>query len=68
MAFGVLFATVITLVLVPSLYLIVEDYFPWGELDREANLAEQDAAHAAAQEAQEAAQAGAEPALGGGGR
>ncbi len=60
LAFGVLFATVITLILVPCLYLIVEDYFTWGELDREAVLAEQDAAH-------EAAQARIQPAMGGGG-
>jgi multidrug efflux pump subunit AcrB len=44
LAFGVVFATVITLILVPSLYLIVEDFFQWGELDREATRAEQDAA------------------------
>jgi multidrug efflux pump subunit AcrB len=60
LAFGVLFATVITLILVPCLYLMVEDYFTWGELDREAVLAEQDAAH-------EAAQARIQPAMGGGG-
>ena len=30
--FGVLIATSITLLLVPSLYLIVEDYFEWGGL------------------------------------
>jgi multidrug efflux pump subunit AcrB len=57
LAFGVLFATVITLLLVPCLYLMVEDYIPWGELEREASLARQDAAHEAAQ---------AQPAMGGG--
>jgi multidrug efflux pump subunit AcrB len=60
LAFGVLFATVITLVLVPCLYLIVEDYVTWGELDREARLAQQDAAY-------ESAQANAQPITGGGG-
>jgi multidrug efflux pump subunit AcrB len=42
LAFGILFATVITLVFVPSLYLIAEDYFTWGALDREAVLGEQE--------------------------
>ncbi len=60
LAFGVLFATVITLILVPCLYLIVEDYVTWGELDREARLAQQDAAY-------ESAQASAQPVMGGGG-
>jgi multidrug efflux pump subunit AcrB len=60
LAFGVLFATVITLVLVPCLYLIVEDYVTWGELDREAGLAAQDAAY-------ESAQASAQPIMGSGG-
>ena len=32
LAFGVLFATVITLVLVPGLYVIVEDFVEWGPL------------------------------------
>jgi len=60
LAFGVLFATVITLILVPCLYLIVEDYITWGELDREARLADQDAAY-------DTAQASMQPAMGGGG-
>ena len=34
LAFGVLFATGITLILVPCLYLIAEDYFEWGELSK----------------------------------
>ena len=54
-----LFATSITLVLVPCLYRIVEDYVTWGELDREARLAQQDAAY-------ESAQASAQPVMGGG--
>ena len=29
LAFGVLFATVITLLLVPALYLILEDFLEW---------------------------------------
>ena len=32
LAFGVVVATTITLLLVPSLYLIVEDFFEWGGL------------------------------------
>jgi multidrug efflux pump subunit AcrB len=60
LAFGVLFATVITLVLVPCLYLIVEDYVTWGELDREARLSAQDAEY-------EATQARIAPVMGGGG-
>ncbi len=32
LAFGVLFATAITLILVPGLYVIVEDFFEWGPL------------------------------------
>ena len=35
LAFGVLFATALTLVLVPGLYMIVEDFFEWGGLRRE---------------------------------
>jgi len=42
LAFGILFATVITLVFVPSLYLIAEDFFEWGDLDREAVQGEQE--------------------------
>ncbi len=47
LAFGILFATVITLIFVPCLYLIAEDFFPWGELDRETEQGEQEieAAH-----------------------
>lgn len=40
LAFGVLFATAITLVLVPGLYVIVEDFVEWGPL-REGALGEQ---------------------------
>jgi len=43
LGFGVLFATAITLILVPCLYLIAEDFFEWGELARQENLAAQDA-------------------------
>ena len=32
LAFGVLFATAITLILVPGLYMIVEDFFEWGPM------------------------------------
>lgn len=39
LAFGVLFATAITLVLVPGLYMIVEDFFEWGPM-REGSQAE----------------------------
>ncbi|MCZ6871201.1 MAG: efflux RND transporter permease subunit [Gammaproteobacteria bacterium] len=46
LAYGVLFATVITLVLVPVLYLVAEDFFTWGDLDREARLNAQDQADA----------------------
>ena len=35
LAFGVLFATVLTLVLVPGLYMIVEDFFEWGALNQQ---------------------------------
>ncbi|MCZ6889034.1 MAG: efflux RND transporter permease subunit [Gammaproteobacteria bacterium] len=35
LAFGVLFATSITLVMVPSLYMIAEDFFEWGALHQE---------------------------------
>ncbi len=35
LAFGVLFATALTLVLVPGLYMIVEDFFEWGGLKQE---------------------------------
>ena len=40
LAFGVLFATAITLLLVPGLYVIVEDFVEWGPL-REDSLGEQ---------------------------
>ena len=35
LAFGVLFATSITLIMVPSLYMIAEDFFEWGALHQE---------------------------------
>ncbi|NJN53232.1 MAG: efflux RND transporter permease subunit, partial [Gammaproteobacteria bacterium] len=34
LGFGVLFATGITLIMVPCLYLIAEDLFPWKDLER----------------------------------
>jgi multidrug efflux pump subunit AcrB len=47
LAYGVLFATAVTLVMVPALYLIAEDFFGWGEHARESRLAEQEAKAAA---------------------
>lgn len=40
LAFGVLFATTITLILVPSLYLIAEDFFKWNANEPENPLEE----------------------------
>ena len=44
LAFGVLFATALTLILVPGLYMIVEDFFEWGGLRQEKLEALSDAA------------------------
>jgi multidrug efflux pump subunit AcrB len=46
LAYGVLFATGITLLLVPSLYVIAEDFFSWGDLERGEAIAAQDRADA----------------------
>lgn len=43
LAFGIVFATVMTLVFVPCLYLMVEDFFPWGETRKDPALDEADA-------------------------
>jgi multidrug efflux pump subunit AcrB len=48
LGFGVLFATAITLILVPCLYLIAEDFFEWGELARQEDLAAQQSQSASA--------------------
>ena len=45
LGFGVLFATAITLILVPCLYLIAEDFFVWGELARQDDIIAQQAGH-----------------------
>ena len=42
LAFGVLFATTITLILVPSLYLIAEDFFKWNATEPENPLEDAD--------------------------
>ncbi len=39
LAFGILFATAITLLLVPSLYMVLEDLARWSERRREASPA-----------------------------
>jgi multidrug efflux pump subunit AcrB len=43
LGFGVLFATGITLILVPCLYLIAEDFFPWPDLERARDIEAQQA-------------------------
>jgi multidrug efflux pump subunit AcrB len=43
LAFGVLFATAVTLIMVPALYLVAEDMFGWGEQDRKTRMDEQTA-------------------------
>ncbi len=45
LGFGVLFATAITLVLVPCLYLIAEDFFPYKDVERMQAIAAQEEAH-----------------------
>jgi multidrug efflux pump subunit AcrB len=45
LGFGVLFATGITLILVPCLYLIAEDFFPWADLERARDIEAQQASH-----------------------
>jgi hypothetical protein len=47
LGFGVLFATAITLILVPCLYLIAEDFFPWPELQRAREIEAQESSSAA---------------------
>ncbi|MFT7650923.1 MAG: multidrug efflux pump subunit AcrB [Limisphaerales bacterium] len=44
LAYGVLFATAITLFMVPALYLVAEDFFTWSDLERGERLAKQDEA------------------------
>ncbi|MDA1076337.1 MAG: efflux RND transporter permease subunit, partial [Proteobacteria bacterium] len=44
LAYGVLFATAITLFMVPALYLMAEDFFPWSDLERGERMLRQDEA------------------------